>query len=187
MTAQIVVDDGTNPPAAGTAERDASYLSAAFTLSNFNNAGVLGWRWTLVDRPLGSAAALSSTSAALTQITPDVHGAYSVRLETYRDAARTQLDGADEQIVSIAFPAPQDWHVPAAGETTQRGARGWATPVETTLRQIRAELGIGSRAAIRADAVVTVKADFQYHLHGSITVDPDGTFTLEPDSQLVIA
>lgn len=144
MTAQIVIDDGTNPPAAGSSDEDNSFLGAVHTLSNFDNTGVLGHRWTLVDKPIGSAASLSSTSDPSVTITPDIAGSYLIRLETYTDAARTILDDADEQVIGIRLPTPFDWLVPAAGETTQQSSsRGWATTREEAIRDVHAFMNSG--------------------------------------------
>lgn len=150
MSATIRIDDGTNPPVNGTVERDSGFLGTAFTLSNFNDTGVLGWRWTLVDKPQGSAATLTSTSGSVTQLTPDVEGGYLVRLETFADAARSIADDADEQVIGIALPAPFEWQVPAAGETSQRGVRGWADPRETSIRDVHAFMNGGMPMLIGA-------------------------------------
>ena len=143
MSAQIVIDDGTNPPAIGTAERDSTFIGTVFDLSNFDDTGILGWRWTLVDKPIGSSASLSAADTASVSLTPDVSGGYLIRLETFTDAARTVLDDADEQVIGIAFDGPFDWQVPAAGETSQRGARGWAQPRELAIRDVHAFMNSG--------------------------------------------
>lgn len=136
MAASITIDDGTNPPVTGSVDLDVSFLATAFTLSNFDDTGVLGWRWTLLDRPTGSSAVLSSTTAASINITPDVEGTYFIRLETFTDAGRTQLDDNDEQVIGIRYATPLDWLIPAAGQTTQLGGlRGWAEQVNEILRE----------------------------------------------------
>lgn len=138
MTASIRIDDGTNPPVQ-TTDNPFSFLGVSHTLSNFDDSGVLGHRWTLVDKPIGSSGALSSTSTPTTTLTPDVPGNYLVRLQTYLDAARTILNDSDEQIVGVRFDAPFDWAIPAAGETTQQNtSRGWAQSRERAIRDIHA-------------------------------------------------
>lgn len=136
MTAQIVFHDGVGPNT-GSIERAVAFLGVAFTASNFDNTGVLGWQWTLLYKPPGSATGLTSSTASAPQFTPDVAGTYLLRLEVYSDAGRTDLLDSDEQFVSVAFAAPYDWHIPAVGETGQRGASGWGNPVETILRALR--------------------------------------------------
>ena len=139
MAATIVINDSVNPPAAGSKDLDVSFLTKTFTLSNQNNTGVLAWRWTLVDRPIGSAAALSASTTATTTFVPDVAGSYLLRLQTYTDAGATVLDDADEQVVGVRFAAPYNWLIPAAGETSQQNAsRGWAQSREQAIRAVHA-------------------------------------------------
>jgi hypothetical protein len=143
MTASIRINDGTNPLVAST-DNPNSFLATVHTLSNFDNTGVLGHLWTLVDKPRGSSAALSATTTPTTTLTPDVAGDYLVRLETYLDAARTVLDDVDEQVAGVRLPLPFDWRVPAAGETTQLNAsRGWADPREEAIRDVHTFMNSG--------------------------------------------
>lgn len=103
-------------------------VAGLVTLSNFNNTGVNGWHWELLDRPLGSAAVIGSPFLAAPSFTADVPGSYRVRLRTYLDAGRTVLDASDIQITFIRYAVPFDWRKPAAGETTEVDtSRGWAT------------------------------------------------------------
>ncbi len=140
MSADIVIDDGivlTN----GSVDRVFSFIGTAFTLSNFDNTGVLAHRWTLVDKPIGSSASLTTPTLATTQITPDIPGGYLVQLDTYLDAGATDLDDTDVEEIGIRFDVPYDWLVPAAGETTQQDStRGWATSREQSIRDVRRNL-----------------------------------------------
>ncbi|HUW17260.1 MAG TPA: hypothetical protein VMW94_09305, partial [Actinomycetes bacterium] len=141
MSALIVIDDGTNPAASGSTDLAVSFLATAFTLTNFDDTGILGWQWTLIDKPVGSSSVLSAPQAATTQITPDVEGSYLFRLQTYTDVGRTILDNQDEQLIGIRYATPRNWLIPAAGQTTQLGAgRGWAAQVNELLRDSRAGL-----------------------------------------------
>lgn len=143
MTAQIVIDDG-GGPAVGSTDNDNTFLSVVHTISNFSDTGVLSRRWTLVDKPIGSTAALSSTTTATVTMTPDVAGNYLIRLETFTDVGSTQLDDADEQVVGVRLPTPYDWAVPAAGETNQQNAtRGWAQSREEAIRDVHAFMNSG--------------------------------------------
>jgi len=144
MAAQIVIDDGVNPPVIGTVDRASSFLTTLFTISNFDNTGVLGHDWELVDRPIGSSASLSSTTDPTTTLTPDVPGSYLIQLLTYSDAPKTVIDGADRQIIGIRFATPFDWLVPAAGETIQQSAtRGWAQSREESIRDVHTFMNSG--------------------------------------------
>jgi hypothetical protein len=137
MTASIVITDHVPVVTHGTVERDSTFLATVFALSNFDNTGVAAWRWTLLDRPIGSSAALTSTTSATPHLTPDVAGAYVLLLQTYTDAGATILDDQDQQLIGIAFATPYDWQIPGVGETSERGSRGWATSVEHALRQLQ--------------------------------------------------
>src|SRR5687768_15917616 len=114
MSAQIMLNSG-GGPVAGSMIVGAA---VTVTLSNFDNTGVLAWRWVLKDKPAGSAAALSSGTAAAPTITTDLPGMYVVELKTYKDAAATILDGYDLEAVGVRAAAPFDWLIPGAGITT---------------------------------------------------------------------
>ena len=178
MTASIVITHNAVPPVNGSFEGDVSFLATVFTLTNFSNTGVLAWRWTLIDQPIGSSAALSSTTASATQITPDVEGAYLVQLQTYLDAGATILDDQDTQLIDIAFSLPNNWQIPAAGETTQRGRRGWATPVEYQMRQVHARIGM-VKHHLRSGDKVLVPADYEYLVKGPFTIEAGASLTLD--------
>lgn len=161
MTAAIVIDNGTDPPVTGSSDEVNARLSVVHTLSNFDDTGVLGWEWTLLDKPIGSSAVLSAQFTASTTITPDVAGSYFVRLRTFTDAGRTTLDAVDEQVIGIRFPTPFDWLVPAAGETDQQGTRGWAQSREEAIRSVIGNLWplptatkVGAYTAQRGDLVL---------------------------------
>lgn len=167
MTAQIVIDDGSNPPVTGSTDEPNSFLETSHTLSNFDDTGVLGHRWTLVDKPIGSGASLSSTSDPSITITPDIAGSYLIRLETFTDAARTVLDDADEQVIGIRLPTPFDWLIPAAGETRQQSSsRGWATTREEAIRDVHTFMNSGLPQLIGAVNSEIVPADGEVVLGG---------------------
>lgn len=173
MTAAIVVDDGTNPPATGSVESDVSFLGTPYTLSNFNDSLVLAHRWTLVDKPLGSSASLSAPTASATDLTPDIAGGYLVRLETFLDIAALDADDADEQVIRVLFGEPYDWGIPAAGETNQLDSgRGWATPREEMIRDVRPNLN-SSPSSVKVGA-------FTARVGELVLFDPSGgTFQID--------
>jgi len=136
MAALIVFNDGT--PHTGTV--DGGSLTE-ITLSNFDNTGVLGWAWTIIYRPIGSGAVLSSATSPTPTFTPDVRGTYLVRLFTYTDVGRTILDNADEQCYAIRLSGVFDWRIPAAQEKAQFDAdAGWALAVEDLIRDVHLAL-----------------------------------------------
>jgi len=186
MSADIVIDDGsvlTN----GSVDRDSTFTGTTFTLSNFDNSGVLAHRWTLVDKPIGSSASLTTPALATTQVSPDVPGGYLVRLDTYLDAGATDLDDSDVEEVGLRFAAPLDWLVPAAGETLQQdSARGWATAREEAIRDVRANIlppPVGAPVALAAAGTTTVSAQ------SLLLYDPSasgGTHTIEAPASPVL-
>lgn len=126
MAAQIVVD--------ATPGSVIVAIGATVTLSNLDNTDVLGWLWELVDKPAGSAAALSSTIVAAPTLTVDLAGSYAVSLRTFRDVPRTVFDAFDFEEVAARYAAGFDWRLPAAGETLQYDAsKGWKAEVNRIL------------------------------------------------------
>ncbi|WP_242353499.1 PKD domain-containing protein [Anaeromyxobacter sp. SG64] len=82
------------PVASAGADREGSRglelsLSASGSYDPDGDPLVLGW--TLVTRPIGSAAALSAQATATTSLTPDVFGTYVVRL-TVSDGVVSSFD-----------------------------------------------------------------------------------------------
>jgi len=140
MAAQIVINDG-GGPVTGSTDNDVTFIGVVHTLSNFSDAGVLAWQWTLLDKPAGSAAALTTPTAAISTVTPDIPGDYLIELRTYSDVGATVLDGVDVQAAGVRYVVPFNWLVPAAGETSQQDAsRGWAGSRNPSIRQTRFNL-----------------------------------------------
>jgi hypothetical protein len=142
MTAQIVQNDGSGP-VIGTLVQTHDKVNVAVTFSNFDDTGVLGWKWEVIDAPAPSPTLNplpADVFTATTIITPDVKGhSIRVRLTTYADVLRTVIDDADEVILGVRFAPPFDWLIPAAGETLQvDDIRGWATEVNRQLRETHA-------------------------------------------------
>lgn len=112
-------------------------IGALVTFANFDNTGVLGWKWTLKDKPAGSTAVLSAQYTSTVTLTPDLAGSYVVELETYTDAARTLLDDFDRELVRCRYTAGYDWSLPGAGEAVQFSASlGWKVEVNRILTDI---------------------------------------------------
>lgn len=118
--------------------RDDLLLGQPVVLRNANDEGVTTWRWRLLDVPLTSTAALSSSTGPQTQFVPDVAGTYLVRLE---------VNGATEgevQTLVAAVPDADGNRYPAAGEigphanylvSGSPNEKGWAKAVESLLRR----------------------------------------------------
>ena len=125
-------------------DKASTFLAQPFTLTNFDDTGVLGWQWVLRDKPAGSSATITGANTATASITPDIAGTYLIQLLTYTDAATTLFDDADEQAIGIRYAGTEDYRIPAAGETTQFSTgRGWANEVNEILIDIRSKLGSG--------------------------------------------
>lgn len=155
MTASISLNDGGGPV---IGSQDNGALGASVDVSNADDSGVLGWRWEMAYKPPGSSVSAPSGSVATFNFVPDVRGTYLIRLTTYTDAARANIDDADEQCYAVRLEAPFDWRVPAAGETTQYGASGWAPAREAAIRQMHGFMTSGLAAmcgVVNGDLTVT--------------------------------
>lgn len=140
--AAITFDQAANPIPVGQPgrAREDLVLGQPVTARNADDTGVTRWRWTLRDRPLGSAAALSSTTAAAVTFTPDVPGSYLLALSV-NDGLVGEIDPGRVAGVRDGFgrlyPAtPQDkdasnWLVGGVPNTD-----GWGKEVERILRAI---------------------------------------------------
>lgn len=135
MAAVIIMDAGV--PVAGSIEVAAG---TPIVLSNQDDTGVLGWQWTLLDKPPLSIATVSTPNAATSSITPDVPGTYLIRLETFTDVPRTILDDTDEQAAGVRYVGFLTWRLPAAGEIAQFNIRGWTGEINDILDETRTQL-----------------------------------------------
>ncbi len=144
MTADIRFNGSAGPlyVAAGT----------VINLANFSDAGVLGWEWTIMDRPTGSGAVIGSAFSDVTSFTADVDGSYLVRLRTYTDALRTIIDDSDREIVAVRMLGIYDWRKPAAGERDEvDSTRGWATAIDEIVDDLSAFLTSAGTAFLLGD------------------------------------
>ncbi len=179
MTAQIAFNDG----AVHIGSYDGGLLTS-IVVSNVDNTGVLGWSWELLDVPVGSAAVLSSATAAAPTFTADIRGTYFLRLTTHTDVGRTILDGFDEQVYAIRLAGAYNWRVPAAGEARELSTtRGWAIALDDIIRDINTFMTSGATAladaappAIAAAGAVGTSPDAaredHTHAHGNLSNGP---------------
>lgn len=140
MTAKIVTDSG-GGPVVGSAILLGSQVGTPVLLTNLDNTGVSGWRWEIIDAPPESPTLYPLPAPVFTashSIANDVKGqCVLVRLTTYLDVARTQLDDVDQVIIGVRFDPPFDWLIPAAGQTLESNQiRGWAQDVNEVLREV---------------------------------------------------
>ena len=98
-------------------------LNVVVNLSNNGDGNEATYLWSIQDKPEGSAAALSSTTAAAPTFTPDLPGSYLVRLVTDDNLATEDRD----QVIAGVLRLRTATRTPAAGETVEASAaRGWA-------------------------------------------------------------
>lgn len=155
-TASIRINQAANASPTGVAGRSRDDLleDQVVQLRNADDTGVRAWRWTIVDRPYGSTAALSSPVAAAPTFTPDVVGSYLISL-----VVNTGRVGEVDRRVAAVRDA-LGLRVPAAGETNEANwlidgspnARGYQPEFETIVEQVNAN------AAMAAD-ITALEAD----------------------------
>jgi hypothetical protein len=182
VTAKIVMDDG-GGPIIGSITLPGAMVSTPVTLSNFDNTGVAGWDWTILDTPAPSVTLNPIPPPVFTSttvITPDVKGhTVLVRLTTYTDAARTNIDDTDQQVIRVQFDPPFDWTIPAAGQSIENDIlRGWASDVNRMLRELQAFIdagggggGAGVPSEVDAAATVTLPEKFSHQFDNKIKVN----------------
>lgn len=178
MTAQIVMDAG-GGPVIGSITLDAVDVGLPVLMSNFDNTGVSGWRWDIVDTPEPSLTLnpLPPPEFLSTRtIANDVAGhTVVVRLTTYLDVARTIIDAVDQKVIGVRFPPPFDWIIPGASQTIERDLlRGWASDVNRMLRELHAFVSSGGASGftlIPSGAVQEVPPDKQLLLRETARVE----------------
>lgn len=175
MTAQIVMTAG-GPPVVGTIVLPHTDVGTPVTLSNFDDTGINGWKWEVLDAPPESPTLYPlppPTYASTRVIAPDVEGhTVLVRLTTYLDAARTIIDGIDQKAIKVRFAPPFTWIVPAAGETVEQDmVRGWATEVNRLLREVHSHMHDFSYTKVEAGEFLHIRPNHQMLVHGVLTVD----------------
>src|SRR5262245_25673073 len=135
----ICIDQAAKPPCnPGESREDLDLFSGAnpVTLSNDDDVGVVSWAWTLIDKPNGSTAVLSTPTASTSSFQADTEGSYLIRLVTVDGSGLTHRQ---ERIAAVDLS--NGWRLPAAFETLQFNIggdpqRGWAQEMEEILRDI---------------------------------------------------
>jgi len=140
-SAQIRIDQASNPQPAGIAgrARDDLLLGLVVTLRNADDTDVNRHLWSMLDRPLGSAATLSSTVGPVVTFVPDIPGSYRVRLAVNDGiAGQTQVkiagvrDGFDRLYPAVGqLPLEANYLVGGSPNTN-----GWGKEVEGILRSL---------------------------------------------------
>ena len=183
MTASIVTDKGEGP-VVGSMNLVDSEVNTAIALSNADNSGVEAWKWEIIDSPEPSILhnpLPAPVFSAVHSITPDVIGhTVLFRLTTYKDVARSQVDDIDTKVITVSFPDPFNWVIPAAGQSVEKDAlRGWASDINRFMRDVRNTIvdPIDSGDYKNSVLAATAVALPAYTRVGSvITADANGAF-----------
>lgn len=141
------------------ASRDDLVLIDVIT---FGNATIVGsYAWTLLDKPTGSAAALSSASNPTTNLIPDVEGTYLVRLVT--DGVDSNQRGAGIKFSRYGFRAP------AATETLEYGVTGWKPAANAGFTNL-------NNSALNRTGDTMTGALLFANIFGALTIPVGGSF-----------
>jgi hypothetical protein len=140
-TASIIIEQAGNAQPIGVAGRSRDDLDLTpVVMRNADDTDVFAWRWTMLDRPAGSTAVLTSPTSPSVSFTPDVAGG------TWR--VGLQVNTATIAETTTALAAVQDdfgRRRPAAGEVGPEAnwldggspnSRGWATDTNDILSAI---------------------------------------------------
>jgi hypothetical protein len=173
--ALIRIDQATNASPIGVAgrSRDDIDISQVVQLRNADDSGVRSWRWDIVDRPAGSAAALSSPVSAAPTFTPDVAGSYLIELVV--NEGRT--GEIDRRIVAIRDAL--NLRVPAAGEKNEAN---WLIGGTPNARGYQPEFEALYAAVADVDAAVDATDATVEGLASEIVYDVD--FTALPNNTI---
>jgi len=149
LLAQIKLVQGLSTPPAGQAL--IGVLTTTVVASNGNNAGVVTWAWSVIDKPPGSTVAgpgLVSSSPTFS-FAPDVRGGYLLEL-TVRDAQGvSSTDRRVFQVTEASGYIIPPFEAKASAFNFGGQTRGWAKYLEELLRFLIA--GIGGAAAVIFD------------------------------------
>jgi hypothetical protein len=130
LAIQFKLGDTVHTP--GNVEVANELLGQQVRLSTFSVGTITTYEWMLLDIPEGSQAVLDSPTAPTPHFTPDLDGTYLVRLIVNKGAA-----GERRAMAYIGFYTYfLETRIPAAGETMEEGARGWAAEVGAGLRKV---------------------------------------------------
>ena len=139
--------DGSNPPNGA-----ALPINTLVALDNQNTGGETTYLWEFLDRPEGSAAALSNPAIQAPTFTPDVEGTYLIKLTVNRLLA---TEATDTVIVGIS-QLRTDERIPSAGETREEStARGWAQTTNRLFKLLDIVRGDGSMLIGTADGAMS--------------------------------
>lgn len=106
---------------------DAIGTGVVATLADYT--GITSCIWKMRDVPEGSTVSMESREGVSFAFTPDAPGTYLLQVVTNGGASR------DQKYYGI-YTDGIEIRLPAAGETTEEGSRGWASEVNAGLKKI---------------------------------------------------
>jgi hypothetical protein len=124
-------------------------FSASVSLSNFDNSGVTAWLWTLLDRPAGSAAVLTTPTMAASTFIADKEGTYLIRLSVNNN------ESTDTAIAAV-LNTLTGIRIPAAQERLEASSRGWAESLNNILISYEEELRMGRIISVLSPGAIAV-------------------------------
>lgn len=111
---------------------DSVPINTLVQLDNDGNGGESVWLWAITDQPAGTTDALSATNIHNPTFTPKKEGTYRITLT---------VNGAFTNAVIVAVRFLKSFtRIPAFGETTENGARGWDGAVTDLLTLVDSRL-----------------------------------------------
>lgn len=153
-TAAIRIDQPGHPTqVVGRDDRSRDDLQLGIVrLRNADDTGVRSWRWSLLDRPEGSAAFLSNPVSAAPEFTADLPGTYFVQL-----IINEGLAGQVSKRCAIVRDS-EGLRIPASGEQDEANydvdgepnAKGWHPDLSRFLEAIRATRFLDWKESVRA-------------------------------------
>ncbi len=193
MTARIVMDAG-GGPVVGSIVLPATEVGTPVGLSNADNTQVEGWRWEILDAPAPSPTLNplpAPTFANTAVIANDVKGhTVMLRLTTYKDAGRTQIDDVDQQVIGVRYDPPFDWVIPAAQQSIEANEiRGWAQDVNRILRDVHTIIEVGTDSDWKQSARALVDGDAlaaHTRTDNVVTADGNGALPVQDGVTLVV-
>jgi len=96
-------------------------IGGTVSLTNADNTGVSTWAWTLLSKPAGSAAALTTPTASSSSFVADLEGSYRIRLVT-NDGSALAVARVRSTHVSLALFAKDET---SEGDATEGWAKAW--------------------------------------------------------------
>lgn len=165
MATPIILSTG-SLSGAGTAGqgRNNLQIGEVVTLSDTEVANAGGsYVWVLVDRPIGSSAALTNEFTATPTFSPDVTGSYRIQCT---------VDGTDVSVEVLAVPLPNtSGRIPSFEEETQYdeagNMKGWHEAMTAFMRAVDTGLGSAGSSSSTKNGIQLQESSFLFEASSS--------------------